>query len=320
MSGKATNIITETLTTKTKHVIAKSDGEWLDVHTIKDLNTCYRLVDNLPFSEEDKKLIKHYLELGIMCHDVGKAATGFQNSLPLDGVVKPRWGHRHELLSAAFAVALGLPPLAVFIVLTHHKDLHGEPFGCLKYEDLPLFPDEIPYSWEVIVKEFNDNIEALRNDWIGICEFVNRKDLIPFEPLTPLSILGDTNWLIRNKQREKIPFADRYFASLLRGLLISSDHIASSGIGFPAKIPILKRYDIGNKKHVKHNFQKKSSAHKGNLMLRAPTGSGKTDAGLGWSQLNQKYNGRLFYVLPTQASINAMYQTIRGKEILVSRT
>ncbi len=312
MSGKPTNTITETLTTKTKHVIAKSDGEWLDVHTIKDLTTCYRLLDNLPFNEEDKKLIKQYLELGIMCHDVGKTATGFQQSLPLDGIPKPKWGHRHEILSAAFAVALGLPPLAVFVILTHHKDLPGETFGCLKYEDLPLFPDEIPYSYSEIVREFNDNIEALRNDWIGICKFVGREDLIPFEPLTPLSILGDTNWIIRNKQREKIPFSDRYFASLLRGLLISSDHIASSGIGLPAKIPILKRYVIG--KRIKHDFQKQSSVHRGNLILRAPTGSGKTDAGLGWAQLNQKYNGRLFYVLPTQASINAMYKTIGSKD------
>jgi len=327
-NGKNQKVTTDTQSILREHVIAKSDGEWLDVHTIKDLKTCYRLVDNLPFSEEDKKLIKHYLELAVMCHDVGKAATGFQNSLsiyssshpkdgtigklPFDGVVKPKWGHRHEILSAAFAVTLGLPSLVVFTILIHHKDLHGEPYGCLNYADLPLFPDEIPHSWTQIVKEFNDNIEALRNDWVGICKFVGREDLIPFQPLTPLSDLGNIDWLIRNKQREKIPFSDRYFASLLRGLLISSDHIASSGIGLPDKIPILKRYTIG--KHVKHDFQKKSGNHKGNLMLRAPTGSGKTDAGLGWAQLNQKYNGRLFYVLPTQASINAMYQTIGSKD------
>jgi CRISPR-associated endonuclease/helicase Cas3 len=49
---------------------------------------------------------------------------------------------------------------------------------------------------------------------------------------------------------------------------------------------------------------------KGNLILRAPTDSGKTEAALLWAQLNQEKNGRLFYALPTTASVNAMYLRI----------
>ncbi|MGB8936252.1 MAG: DEAD/DEAH box helicase [Candidatus Nitrosopolaris sp.] len=56
-----------------------------------------------------------------------------------------------------------------------------------------------------------------------------------------------------------------------------------------------------------YGFQIAASKHKGNLILGAPTGSGKTEAALLWAQLNQQYNGRLFYALPTMASINAMY-------------
>jgi CRISPR-associated endonuclease/helicase Cas3 len=116
-------------------------------------------------------------------------------------------------------------------------------------------------------------------------------------------------WLNR-KQNKKIDFERRRYASLLRGLLISSDHIASSNPhSTPPTIPELKEYKIS--KHTKREFQKRSGDYIGNLILRAPTGSGKTDAALMWAQSNQMKNGRAFYVLPNRASINSMYLRLR---------
>ena len=43
--------------------------------------------------------------------------------------------------------------------------------------------------------------------------------------------------------------------------------------------------------------RKRAAKAKGNLILKAPTGSGKTEAALLWPQLNQQSNGRLFYAL-----------------------
>ena len=48
----------------------------------------------------------------------------------------------------------------------------------------------------------------------------------------------------------------------------------------------------------------------GNAIVKAPTGSGKTEAALLWAQRNQSSNGRLFYALPYTASINAMYRRL----------
>ncbi|HEY1248020.1 MAG TPA: CRISPR-associated helicase Cas3', partial [Nitrososphaera sp.] len=101
-------------------------------------------------------------------------------------------------------------------------------------------------------------------------------------------------------------YKQREYASLLRGLMMSADHIASASTNYmPPNIPRLSDYNVNS--YQLYGFQERTSKATGNLILRAPTGSGKTEAALLWAQLNQRHNGRLFYALPTTASINAMY-------------
>ena len=59
------------------------------------------------------------------------------------------------------------------------------------------------------------------------------------------------------------------------------------------------------------SFQERCADTKGDAILKAPTGSGKTAAILLWAAKNQAENGRLFYVLPHTASINAMHQRLQ---------
>ena len=54
------------------------------------------------------------------------------------------------------------------------------------------------------------------------------------------------------------------------------------------------------------DFQKKLQEIHTDVLLHAPTGSGKTEAALNWVYANQYLNGRVFYLLPYTASINAM--------------
>ena len=118
-----------------------------------------------------------------------------------------------------------------------------------------------------------------------------------------------TRWLDRNNQTKDFSYKQREYSSLLRGLTMSADHIASASNYMPISIPRLADYKLSPVKP--YGFQRRASKKKGNLILRAPTGSGKTEAALLWAQLNQAKNGRLFYALPTTASINAMYLRLK---------
>ena len=161
--------------------------------------------------------------------------------------------------------------------------------------------------WDEMADEWRENLDSLANEWAQICKAWGRSELLlaPFE-LGPLPL--QPAWLNRtsgrNGQRRTIDFSERLHASLVRGLTIASDHLGSAHLT-PKAIPNLGAFTV--LKHDIRPFQEMASQTDGSAILRAPTGSGKTEAALLWAQRNQAPNGRLFYVLPHTASINAMY-------------
>lgn len=58
-----------------------------------------------------------------------------------------------------------------------------------------------------------------------------------------------------------------------------------------------------------HDFQRKSN-RLGNMLVMAPTGSGKTEAALLWA-LNRKPGTKVIYCLPTQVTSNAIFQRLK---------
>ena len=304
-------------------LLAKSDPpETLIEHTENCLSVYSSMRETMPFLAEisgERDFFDH-LFYTVALHDFGKAATGFQAQLRS---AAKRWGFRHEILSAGFVVGLDLPPTdkqAIGLaILTHHKDIRT-----LRAQ-YPCFPPQQPgyQTWKARMAELEPNWDALMRIQEQVGRWYQSEDS-HFTPLLSLDgfINGDRDFLVPYlndfEDRELTALHGRY-GMLLRGCMIACDHLASAG---RTKIyRALDNLDGYLRKQIEQRgrvfrgwdeFQDAASKTSGHLMLSAPTGSGKTEAAMLWSDANEgeSLGQRVFYVLPYTASINAMYNRL----------
>ena len=265
--------------------------------------------------EELAERVKQALVLASLTHDLGKAATGFQRALQDS---RYRWEFRHEVLSAAILLAAADPKdptiaLAIAAVLTHHRhigDSELETNACRT----PL-PD--PQTEAIANQKFQAKTRELSDYWEWIRAFCSQHAetqvlKLPSTPsdLPPLASFIEE--LIQKRPTNKPLSHPEVLAPLLvRGWLMAADHAASTGLTHfrdtlpsPALPP-------------PRPFQEEIGQCKGNALLEAPTGSGKTIAALRWALQNRQSGERIFYLLPYQASIEAMADVLEqmfGKE------
>ncbi|AYD48409.1 CRISPR-associated helicase Cas3' [Arachidicoccus soli] len=249
------------------------------------------------------------LRVAIICHDLGKAHKEFQYLLN----EKPnQWKfQRHELFSIPFVDALSdfdkeTIKIIRLAVAGHHKDFEElqnqlafyeteAGFGTLDtLDELKSFPDSFKENVSI-----NDALDLLKEYKVNI------------NSIQPKSLDG----LIRsyNKSPYK-PETESYFSlMMLFGGLKWCDHLGS------AKIKSLfnlnnKDFDyLHNSIYQPYTHQTESGKTVGNLLLTAPTGSGKTESAFMWlqNQLDKSGQGRVFYILPFTASINAMFERLK---------
>ncbi len=305
-------------------ILAKSEPkESLLDHTKNCIEVYLSIRDRMPFlgdTSGNSDFFEH-LYYAVALHDLGKAAEGFQDQLKPNG---RRWNYRHEILSAGFTVGVQLPDIAKqaigLSVLTHHKDIKT------LRSNYPCFPERNPgfATYQKKVKEMKANWEQIiqiQNYIIKMCP----ENECRFEPVE------DTGEVINAYESYLLPYYKNIengdstdlrnnYGMLMRGCLIACDHLASDSSGENKIICALENLDGALKSNIRdrnikwNSVQKSSMDTHGNLMLSAPTGSGKTEASMLWSSINQnKTNGkRVFYVLPYTASINAMYKRLKG--------
>jgi CRISPR-associated endonuclease/helicase Cas3 len=294
---------------------AKNTGETMLEHTINVVEVGKKVCHGLPFPATQRQNLHLIItQLGVS-HDMGKAAEGFQNSLR----GKTFWGHRHEVISAAVANIIfpKLPREALLAIITHHRSipeaLTTEVEKCLPYDELPF--EDVNPIWELMIKEWLQNWETVKRLLLSLN---NRYDLrmANLSAKFEFNNLGLSEKLLNRSYQKKVVEFNRNYASLLRGLLITSDHIASAHQFDLPEIPLQKdfiplicRQELKGYKILP--FQQRCGETKGDAILKAPTGSGKTAALLLWAAKNQAENGRLFYVLPHTASINAMHKRLQ---------
>lgn len=245
------------------------------------------------------------LEAAALLHDIGKAAVGFQEMLA--GLRRDWNSWRHEVLSAGFASGLPVCQEVVFAILTHHRQIPG--YSLEQAGDRLHWSNSGPEDWRRMLQDWQANAAEAFAVWNSLCEQSGRADLKSAEFQLDKIALDDA-WLdrlSRCRQRKFIPIERRMKASFLRGLLMSADHLASAG---KEEVPPPIRLSDFTPRFSLRNFQERCRVQ-GNVILNAPTGSGKTEAALVWAGANQPENGRFFYTLPYTAALNAMYGRLK---------
>lgn len=241
--------------------------------------------------------LPQYLRQAVWLHDVGKACSGFQKALVCGGA----WRHRHELLSAAIALALNLPEEVVLAIATHHRSLNDKQLAAETGTALTSA------NWERVGQSsWRNLLDELAEYWQWLREFVRKHELGEL-PETPQQLPDLRSLVQRYRTSTPLQRERRRMLILLRGLLMAADHLASGYQCTPATLPSSPRWN-----YAWRPFQQEMAQHLGHLIVEAPTGSGKTEGAILWALHNRRAQERIFYILPTQASINAMVQRLRS--------
>lgn len=243
---------------------------------------------------------------GAILHDLGKAHPFFQKII---SGYKPKslfesrkfksFQHRHEISSLTMLAAFPKSEWDILIemVVAHHKSVENDKSQKgiidlnLNSEDERWIDDHIGewHLWFPFAKEI---IEHFGYE----CKFLHESD----------ARAGLKYALSYCQQIE-------YGWSPWRGLLKSADHYASAFNFkyFTRTTPLFQTPNLGfykadNRKSDLYPLSKMDTIDfRPHTIVVAPTGAGKTDF------LLNRTKGRIFYTLPFQASINAMYDRFR---------
>ncbi|MEM2003698.1 MAG: CRISPR-associated helicase Cas3' [Nitrososphaeria archaeon] len=245
-------------------------------------------------------LLKKTALLSAALHDFGKADFRFQKAI----VKKDRPKISHALLTLGLvgklifeSIESPYNALSIIAIASHHS-----PFTRTLFMEYGRYRNDLfPQISDVNILELKMILSNLINS-IGIQETfikIEKMDSMKFF-LKAKEELASLTYSEKKKLREDFIF--------IQGVLMQADWLASSKkeknvLNYPVE---LVRTD--KKREDLNKFQRLASMVEGDIFITLPTGFGKTETSLFWARTNG--GKRLFYILPTRTTINAMYKRL----------
>lgn len=289
---------------------------------------------------DNRVCLQRILAYAALTHDLGKVHVDFQAALR-EG--RKPFRNRHEILSLALLSMLEIGeaerPWLEAAVGLHHKNLFELIGANRPFYIGQLFGTEVSNAWHLakgvssedgmLLYELLGHADAIfsRIGWSGFVSYpVNPPRLSDL--VTPMR---DALERIRRLSRgfeaplddwgrpvADIPWNERKAGVLARGLILNADHLASFqphplAVG-AASVQDVRRA-IEEKVPRLNSHQEQLASQDGSAILTAPTGSGKTESALLWAARQAEsgeLRGRTFFLLPYQASMNAMQERLMG--------
>ncbi|MEE1120251.1 MAG: CRISPR-associated helicase Cas3' [Prevotella sp.] len=246
-------------------------------------------------------VIAHHLGLdeglarkGAILHDIGKVSPLFQRTLKHGYTHQPGFVFRHEISSLLFISLFPIEERLALIdmIVAHHKSAS---------KDIN----------EKGILDLDDNMDCFARHSSGFDEW---------GPIA-IGILNEfgiaTHPISLEEAKENYEFTIEYCTgkklnySKWKGLLMASDHYASA-LEYKAESSLDRLFlkpNLGFYNRMHHLYPLSlinADDKRTHTLVTAPTGAGKTDF------LLRRCKGRVFYTLPYQASINAMYDRIKN--------
>lgn len=233
--------------------------------------------------------------LGAILHDIGKTSPLFQRSLCPGYLHEPGTiRFRHEIASLFFLSIIeeSKRDALIEMIVAHHKSVEGDVGG----KGLIDLDGNYRNCFDFHAKDFSE--------WMPVAMEILSELGLPKRSVSP------------EEARELYDYTVEYCENLKRGysewkgLLMAADHLASALDEGTEKVaeklfitPDLSFYH-GRESELYPLSRISTEDKSPHTIVTAPTGAGKTDF------LLRRCKGRVFYTLPFQASINAMYDRI----------